>query len=178
MVVFEVVNRCLGPAHFFSCSLYSSSYTELVHTISFPVAWGGGLDDGIFRGVLAPGYLAEGAGGAGVRWARIHAISALSTGRSLTYAIVSARLPLGTTGSGLAAMRGCGGGVVGGSAAGLIGGAGVGARMGGEVTQSAWAIGRLPANLEHGTASARPSFALVFEGKLSFSLFLFPPTWY
>lgn len=113
-----------------------------------------------------------------VRWARNHAISALSVGRSLKNATVSARLLLGTTGSGIAAICGCGGGVVGGFGAGPIGGVDVGARMGAEATQLAGTIGWLPANLEHGMASDRPSFALVFEGKVSFSRFLFPPTWY
>lgn len=113
-----------------------------------------------------------------VRWARILAISALSVGRSLRNATVSARLLLGTTGSGMAGMCGCGGRVVGGSGAGPIGGAELGARMGAEAAQLAETIGWLSANLEHGMASDRPSFALVFEGKVSFSRFLFPPTWY
>ena len=65
-----------------------------------------------------------------VRWALIHAISALSVGRSFTNAIVSAILLLALAGSGMAAVTGCGGGVVGGgptSEAGTIGGAKVGA---------------------------------------------------
>lgn len=75
-----------------------------------------------------------------VRWARIHAISALSTGRSLTNATVSAKLLLGTIEGGMATMGGCGGGAVGVSVAGPIGGTEVGERMGGEATQLAEAI--------------------------------------
>lgn len=108
-----------------------------------------------FFGAILPRVALRRVGG--VPWARIYAISALSTGISLTYAIVSAKLPLGIIGSGVASICGCGGGVVGVSGAGPIGGAGVGARMGDEFTQSASAIGRLPGNLEHGTASARSS---------------------
>lgn len=147
----------------------------LILTIFSPVAWEGGLDDGIFRGFLAPGCLVEGVEGAvGPQPLDL---------RSERRKIIDKCNRLGQTAVGDDRKRNGGNvrlwcAVVGGSGAGPIGGVEVGARMGAEATQLAGTIGWLPANLGHRMASDRPSFALVFEGKVSFSRFLFPPTWY
>lgn len=75
-------------------------------------------------------------------------------------------------------MGDCGCGFLGVSRAEPIAGAEVGVRIGAGATQFVEEIVWLAANFEHGMFRTRSSFALFFDGKVSFSRFLFPPTRY